>query len=348
MTKLAPELEAVATLHHAYFTGLVLTQVTRRSAEDAARWTHAVFRHQHEEKFLSSFEKLGLADLPHAVACATYHYLSNAIGGMPVEFMKESEKKAWVRFPPPRWLWQGPALCGIPGIVSRAILTGWYAQNGVTLGNPRLGFVCTAQTMEGGHGLAGYFLEYDRDLAPEERLLFRPGEMPPPFDPEQAPKPPADQWPAERLAKAKRNYAMEYVRSGLPRLAELFGPADAAYLGRVAGQLIGAQYYREIAEALGIAGQGPRDFADWMAGLAAGEGDDLSVEVASEAVLVNRPHWRLMRGIEGLPTAVFEAWNGLFEGALMAHNRFLVLEVLARRDYGDDAFVWRIRERRMT
>ncbi len=345
MTTATASLEPVTTLHHAYFTGLILTLVTRRSAPDAAAWTHAVFRHQHEEKFLSSFEKLGLVGLPHAVACASYHYLSNAIGGVPVEYMRESDRKAWVRFPPPRWLWQGPALCGVPGVVSRAILSGWYAQNGPTLGNPRLGFVCTAQTMEGGHGLAGYFLEYDRELAPEERLVFRPGEMPPPFDRQAAPEPPAAAWPPERLAKARRNYAMEYVRSGLPRLVELFGPADAAHLGRVTGQLVGAQYYREIADALGISGDGPGGFADWMAGLAAGEGDAVTVDAQGDAVLVRRPGWRLMRGIADLPPAVFEAWNGLLEGALMAHNRFLVLEVLARRDYGDDAFVWRIRKR---
>ena len=35
-----------------------------------------------------------------------------------------------------------------------------------------------------------------------------------------------------------------YIRSGLPRLVECFGPADATYLGRVTGQLIGAQGYK--------------------------------------------------------------------------------------------------------
>ena len=60
-----------------------------------------------------------------------------------------------------------------------------------------------------------------RELAPEERLQFRPGELPPPFDPDTAPKLPAADWPPERLTMAERNYAMEYIRSGLPRLAEL-------------------------------------------------------------------------------------------------------------------------------
>jgi hypothetical protein len=53
-----------------------------------------------------------------------------------------------------------------------------------------------------------------------------------------------------------------------------------------------------------------------------------------------------MRGLEPLSPAIFEAWNGLFEGALAVHDRRLVLEVLARCDFGDDAFVWRIRQPR--
>ena len=52
-----------------------------------------------------------------------------------------------------------------------------------------------------------------------------------------------------------------------------------------------------------------------------------------------------MRGLEPLSPAVFEAWNGLLEGALAVHDRFCVLEVLSRLDWGDEAFVWRIRPR---
>ena len=282
-------LKAAAALYHGFFTGLILTLVTRRSADAAARWVHEVFRHQHHEKFLSSFEKLGLKGMPDAVACAAYHYLSNSVGGVRVEFMRESDRKAWVNFVPPRWIYPGAAICGVPTEVSRGFLTGWYAQNGVSLGNPRLGFVCTAQTTDGQHGMSGYFLEHDRPLRDDERLQFRPGELPPPFDPAAAPRLPAADWPADRLAKAERNYAMEYVRSGLPRLAELFGPAEAAYLGRTAARLIGAQLYAETAERLGVtAGTGAEGFARFMQGLARGEGDDATVSRDGDAILVRR------------------------------------------------------------
>ena len=337
-------MKAAAALYHAYFTGLILTLVTRRSAADAAEWVFRVFRHQHHEKFLSSFGKLGLKAMPDAVACAAYHYLSNSVGGVVVEFMRESDRKAWVNFVPPRWIYPGASICGVPSEVSRAFLRGWYAQNGVSLGNLRLGFVCTAQTTDGQHGLSGYFLEHDRELSYEERLRFSPGELAPPFDPAAAPHLP-DTWPPERLAKAERNYAMEYIRSGLPRLAEVFGPAEAAHLGRVTGRLVGAQLYKETAALLGIAPGGAPAFADYMLRLATGEGDSATAFRDGD-VLVHRPGWRLMRGLEPLSPAIFEAWNGLLEGALTVHDRFLTLEVLSRLDWGDPAFTWRIRRRK--
>jgi len=336
---------AVADLYHAYLTGLILTLVSRRGSADAARWMHALFRHQHHEKFLSSFEKLGLSEMPHAVACAAYHYLSNSIGGVSVEFMKESDRKAWVRFVPPRWIYTGAAICGVPSEVSRGFLTGWYAQNGVSLGNPRLGFVCTAQTVDGQHGLAGYFMEYDHDLAPDERLVFRPGELPPPFDPDAAPRLPAGDWTPERLARAYRNYAMEYIRSGLPRLMELFGETEGAHLGRLTGRLIGAQSYAEIAGAAGIRSDDAETLARLLAWIAEGEGDSATITRDGDGVLLSRTGWRLMRGIANPSPGVLEAWNGLIEGLTMVHNRFLTVDLIARVDHGAPQTAWRIRRR---
>ena len=82
-----------------------------------------------------------------------------------------------------------------------------------------------------------------------------------------------------------------------------------------------------------------------MIGLAQGEGDQAVMSTDGAAVLVRRSGWRLTRGIEPLSSAVFEAWNGLLEGALAVHDRFCVLEVPARLDWGDGVFVWRIRRR---
>jgi len=80
-------------------TGLVLTPVTRRGEDQAAEFVFRLFRRQHLEKFLPGLAKLGLDRLPHAVACAQYHYLSNQVGGVKTEYARESDRKAWVRYP---------------------------------------------------------------------------------------------------------------------------------------------------------------------------------------------------------------------------------------------------------
>jgi hypothetical protein len=181
MTLNIAAIEAQAELHHQYLLGLELMVATREGPEVVGDWMFRLFRRQHEDKFLSSFRKLGLDGLPDAVACAKYHVLSNGVGGVAVEFMEESDTKAWVRFRYPRWMYDGAVICGVPVEASRGFLRGWYGQNGVSLGNPRLGFVCVSEDMTGQFGLCGYFLEYDHDLSEEERLRFAPDERPPPF-----------------------------------------------------------------------------------------------------------------------------------------------------------------------
>ncbi|MEH6527237.1 MAG: hypothetical protein V7723_14285 [Sneathiella sp.] len=338
--------KAVADIYHAFFTGLLLSVTLRKDRYAAGDLCFHVFRRQHHEKFLSSFEKLGLSGLPDAVACAQYHYLSNGVGGVPVEYMYENDQKAWVHFCHPRWMYEGAAICGMPLEVSHGFLKGWYGQNGVSLENPRLGFVCTSQDMDGQYGMAGYFKEYSHDLAPEERLQFSPGEMAPPFNAAEAPVLDATNWPDERLQKANRNYAMEYAKNALIELTALFGPAEASYLGGITFQLIGKQYYRQTADALAINGESPEAFAEFMSNIIEGHDDHATIAIAKDGIHVKQSGWRLMRGTGPHPTSIFESWNQLWQGALSVHNRYLVLEVLQRQDYGDEGFEWRIRSRK--
>jgi hypothetical protein len=73
---------AVSVLYQALLTGCVLALITRRGETMAAELVFRLFRRQHLEKFLPGLAKLGLDRLPHAVACAQYHYLSNRLGGV--------------------------------------------------------------------------------------------------------------------------------------------------------------------------------------------------------------------------------------------------------------------------
>jgi hypothetical protein len=337
---------AVAEWYHAFFTGLVMTLVTRRSAREASELVFNVFRRQHHERFLPGLEKLGLLGLPPAVTAARYHYLSNAIGGVHVEYMEESPKKVWVRYAPPRWAWHGTAICAIPGEVSRAVLRGWHGHNGVSLGSRRLGFVCTKQTMDGQAGLEGYYCEYEHDIEPEQRLRFARGEEAPDFDPAAAPTLPTADWPQERLQKARRNYAMEYARTAIPELIALFGPFDAAYLGGMTARLIGMQFYAETAHAMGPPGRGDaEEFARFMVALAEAQGDRAQWRAGPQGPVVQQTSWKLMSGIPALSAAAFDTWNQLLDGALLAHNRRLQLKVERRLDQGDGAFEWRIAPR---
>src|SRR5258708_3254808 len=151
---------AVGTLYNALMTALVLGLITRRGEETARNYVFRKFRRQHVEKFLPGLHKLGIAGEPDAPACALYHYHSNALGGVKTGYLRESDRKAWVRYPPPRWIWRGTAIAAVPHSVSAAMLHGWHGHNGVSLKNPRLGFVCTGMTVDGMPGLEGYYLDY--------------------------------------------------------------------------------------------------------------------------------------------------------------------------------------------
>ncbi|MEK9724285.1 MAG: hypothetical protein VW405_12510, partial [Rhodospirillaceae bacterium] len=292
--------QALSALYHDFFTGLILTIASNDGADAAGDWAFSLFRRQHLEKFLSSFDKLGLTGLPDAVAAARYHYLSNQIGGVTVEYVAESDRKAWVRFPHPRWIYMGPAICGVPESVGQGYVRGWYGHNGVSLGNPRLGFVCTSQDTHAHEGFAGYFLEYDRDLAPDERAVFTTGETMPPFDPAAAPVLDAAVWTAERLGKARRNYAMEYVRNGLTELIQLAGPEHAAALGGRTARLVGRQAYPELCHILGLdpADAGLAAFGRFMQAMAQAHGDTLDWTVDAGGLTLDQDGWRLVRGMD--------------------------------------------------
>ena len=340
---------AVATLYNALLTGLVVSLVSRRGAQTARDFVFGLFRRQHLEKFLPGLDKLGLAGEPHAVACALYHYHSNALGGVKTEYVRVSDRKAWVRYPPPRWMWGGTAIAAIPHTVSAAMLHAWHGHNGVSLGNPHLGFVCTGMTVDGMPGLEGYYLEHDRPLAAGERVRFAYGEETmPAFDAAHAPRLDASVWPAERLLRAHRSYAMAYIATLLPVLQELLGPQAAGVeLARVA-RLIGMQYHEQTAEALGFASNlsagtqaSARAYARWLLAMLVAQGEVAEMIETPHAVEVSLRGWRLIPAGElADPLAAFDAWNELWIGACAAHDRFLGIRVERSLDANGWSACW--------
>jgi hypothetical protein len=326
-------IRAQAHIHHAYLLGLQLMVSTRKGPDVVGDWMFRLFRRQHLEKFRSGFAKLGLEGLPDAVACARYHVLSNAMGGVAVEYMVESDAKAWVRFRYPRWMYDGPTLCGVPVGASRGFLEGWYAHNGVTLGNPRLGFVCVSEDMTGEFGLCGYFREFERALRPEERLQFARGELPPPFDPSAQPAPPPGLWNASRLEKARRNYALDFIRGGICSLAEVIGEPQTRELGSLAARLIGLQYFQATAALIDARDGGPDDAADYLCRMFAGMGDAVERSVEPGRRRIVQRGLRAVRGMnEGERALMLACWTALWQGAMASQRAIKRLEWEDRGD----------------
>jgi len=343
---------AIATLYNALVTAMVISLVVRHGSAVARDYVFRHFRRQHLEKFLDGLHKLGLAGQPHAVACALYHFHSNALGGVKTEYFRESDRKAWVRYPPPRWMWLGTAIAAIPHEVSAAMLHGWHGHNGVSLGNPRLGFVCTGMTVDGMPGLEGYYLEHERALEPHERVRFAYGaETMPRFDASNAPALRVANWPQDRKDRTRRRYAIDYVRTMLPVLEELLGATVARdELGRVA-KLVGLQFHADAARAMGMASDGAAvtpdsagAFALWLKAMFEGQGEDVACESAHGSVHLRIERWRLGEGL-GLTdlAGAFVAWNELWAGACAAHDRFLQLEMSYAVTDGVLSAHWRVR-----
>ena len=331
----------VAELYHAYFTGLILTMVTRRGTSDAAEFVFRVFRRQQQERFLPGLEKLGLTHLPPAVAAAQYHYLSNWIGGVAVEYMYETDRKAWIRYPPPRWIWKGTAICAVPGEVSRAMLRGWHANNGVSLGNARLGFVCTKQSVDGQDGLEGYYFEYDHEIDADRRLVFARHLEAPLFDPALAPVLPVSKWPRPRLEKAYRNYAMEYVRTAAPVLVQLLGADEAGHLLNLTGKLIGMQFFDEVASCLGCEGGNAQAFASFLHALFEAQGDSAELCPSGNLFEVRQATWQLMADVDDYHPACVNVLKGLLQGLAAACDRRTGVKMTASAA-GLAPFTWTI------
>ncbi|WP_421997202.1 hypothetical protein [Reyranella sp.] len=331
-------------------TALILGLVTRRGEETARDYVFRHFRRQHLEKFLPGLQKLGLADEKDAPACALYHYHSNALGGVKTGYLRESDAKAWVRYPPPRWIWRGTAIAAVPHSVSAAMLHGWHGHNGVSLGNPRLGFVCTGMTVDGKPGLEGYYFDHGRPIAEEERVRFAYDEEMPRVDWAAQPKLETASWPEERQLRTFRSYAVEYLRTMLPTLQEQLGGEDARQeLGRVA-RLVGLQFHEETAREMDLPTdleRGDRDsaraFARWLSAVLAAQGEEVETVEADGAVTVRQAGWRAVRELAlPDPLAAFDAWNELWLGAAAAHDRFLAVQTT--RSLGDRGWeiAWRI------
>jgi hypothetical protein len=252
-----------------HWSAIQLLILRDKGAADLARFKYSILRRHQRSHFLPGVAKLGIdRALPPAVIAARYHYFSNAIGGLPMEYIEESPRKVWIRYLPPAWSWPGTSLFAVPASVQLAMFEGWHPFNGPSLGAPGLGFVVTKLFQHGDPYDEGYFVEHDRALDADERFRFEPVRISPDFDPARAPQLDPKAWPPDRLAKARRNFALGYMEDGIETAIGMYGVDAAAQIVGLGSRLIALQFLGEFRRDFGATGSGVVDLVRLMAGLA--------------------------------------------------------------------------------
>jgi len=136
------------------FAWLIVSSVTatlyREKGEQALNdvWCTLMSAEQ-TVRFRDALVKLGIENDPPAIAAAKYHYFSNSIGGLAMQYVEESPRKAWIRYMPPWGSFPGIAAMAVPLSTRRTSLSTWHPRNGELLGCPRLRWVATKFVSEG-------------------------------------------------------------------------------------------------------------------------------------------------------------------------------------------------------
>ena len=240
---------SVADLYHAFFTGLILTVVTRRGTADAAEFVFRVFRRQQQERFLPGLEeararssaaggggravslslqldrrrpcRIHVRDRPQgldplsaaALDLARHGDLRRARRSLARDAARLARQQRRGARQSQDSASSAPSRASTARTASKAITTNTIIRSSSTSG------WCSRAISKRRCSI--------RPL--RRRCRSRAGRRP-------------------RLEKAYRNYAMEYVKTAAPVMVQLFGPEDAGYLLHLTGKLIGMQYFDEIAQ----------------------------------------------------------------------------------------------------
>lgn len=261
------------------WSAIQLTILRERGEKDLARFKYLILRRHQRSHFLQGVEKLGIdRSLPPAIVAGRYHFFSNAIGGLNMEYIEESDRKVWIRYMPPAWSFPGVSLFAVPASVQRAMFEGWHPFNGRSLGTRRLGFVVTKVYQEGCPYDEGYFYEYDRDLDDDEFIRFAPVTTSPDYRPDAIPVLDPKEWPEARLIKARRNFALGYVEDAVTTAIEMYGVKTASDFIGQAARMTALQFFGELKDSLGVATVDAAAFVSIFQVLSRLAGETFSVE----------------------------------------------------------------------
>ncbi len=258
--------------------------VFREKGEDAIKRLWALMLHQHQQGFYhQGLIKLGISpDEPPAVIAGKYHWYTNLIGGLTMEYVEETPKKVWIRYTAPMWTYPGTTMMAMPASLRRTIFSIWHPANGRMMGNKRLGWVATKFVMEGAPYDEGYFIEYDHDLKPGEELRFEQAAHTPEFDPTKAPRLDEKLWPEARMLKARRNWSREYVATTLDCLLQMYGPQTTYYLWDQTMRCLAVQYAHELKADAGVEGKETADIATFFARMLKAQNQQFELQKLSD------------------------------------------------------------------
>jgi hypothetical protein len=223
--------------------GLLARERDTPTAVDLIRRT---MRAEQGVRYVEGLRKLGIGiDEPPAIKAAKYHFLSNSIGGLSLEYFRESDRKAWIRYRAPVGSYPGAGLSVVPRDIRKTVFMTWHPRNGELMGCDRLQWVLTKLSCDGHPFDEGYFIERDEPVPLEARGVVL-DEDPPykVFDPNGFPNLDADQWPRTRLLKAQRNFGHDYFAASLRHLPSLVGESFANAYVDLAARLVAIQEQR--------------------------------------------------------------------------------------------------------
>ena len=231
---------------------------------DLNRIWFKTLRGEQADRFEEGLRKLGIeADEPPAVKAAKYHFYSNSVGGLNMQYIRESDRKVWIRYIGPNGTYPGLAMLCMPASQRRTIFSSWHPMNAVYLNCPRLGYVATKFTSEGDPYDEGYFYEYDHELREDERIQFEVAHKTPEFDPAKAPKFDPANWPEERLLKGMRNFPRDYVGKVINVMDSMYGEQTTNFIVSKAMRCMAVQMTGAFKAQLEVSGTGLASVAEF-------------------------------------------------------------------------------------
>ena len=260
------------------FSGLTAVTYSEKGA-DALHKLWFLFLTTHQgEKYHEGLRKLGIENETPAVAAAKYHYFTNIIGGLEMEYVEETQRKVWIRYMAPMWMYGGVAVMAMPSELRRHVFSSWHPRNGQYMGCPRLGYVGTKFSSEGDPCDEGYFYEYDHDLLPSQIMRFEVAHKTPEFDPRKAPKLDPVLWPEMRILKARRNFSGGYFRVTIDVLDGMYGEMVTNHIIARTMRFMGIQFTPEIRNRTGVDGTSAAAVAELFARILRAQGQDYALE----------------------------------------------------------------------